>query len=417
MSKSKKNHKSTDWLRGVVAGPTHVADLTETDLFYRGYSITDLVSNYDFESVAYLLINGSRPHNDDLILFRKSMYNQRRLPWRVSHLCEVLITRHNMPPIDVLSTLIGVLKSHSLLGSATDSEANRAKALQLLAQMPTLMGMIAHHAGLWKNADDHCIDIATKYFVHIYDLRENEIRSGTQIKTDSDGPGWPISPNLTLPGYVYYMATGRMPDPESTAILDVILTLYAEHGFAASTFASRVVASTDSDFHSAIIAGLSALKGPLHGGASERTAKMLQDDLRANTDIEKYVTEERFFSGFGHPVYKECADPRVKLMDLTIQKYASYLQSQSHEHWGPHAPDWIAVASRLREAINRKFSGRIKVNVEFPIALALTMLGVNRQLYPMIFAIARTSGWAAHIIEHQTPVRTPIIRPLARYEK
>jgi len=321
-----------------------------------------------------------------------------------------------MMPIDAFIVLINVLRAHSDTADATDKKANIDKAAQLIAQMPSVMGMISNSQNLWRQPDDSTLTATTKFSKHIQNVRSNEIVEGQISDADTDAIGWPIGTSYTQSGYVYLMATGSPPSAEHSDIIDKIMVLYAEHGFAASTFAARVVASTKSDLHNAITAALTALKGPLHGGAAEQCADLIQNNLKDPREVERIVTAQPFITGFGHPVYKNTDDPRVQLMDDLIQQYKDFLIHESKRVWGPNAPDWLTHASRFREAVERRFEGHIRANVEYPISLVLTMLGIDKQLYPMIFGIARTAGWSAHIIEHQSYRRTPIIRPLARYE-
>jgi citrate synthase len=215
----------------------------------------------------------------------------------------------------------------------------------------------------------------------------------------------PIPPrdDLPLAGNFFHMCLGRVPHPDVVKAFDVSLTLYAEHGFNCSTFAARVVASSLSDSCSAVVAGIGALKGPLHGGANEAVMRMLVeigDPSRAEAWLQAALGARRKVMGFGHRLYKH-GDSRVPAMDRWGRKVA--------EHCG------VTVWHRIEDVLAAGMLARtgIRPNLDFPSAPAFHLMGFETDLYTPIFAMARLVGWTAHIVEQAGANR--LIRPASAY--
>jgi citrate synthase len=210
-------------------------------------------------------------------------------------------------------------------------------------------------------------------------------------------------PDLTLAENFLYMLRGITPDPLSARALDKAFILHADHELNASTFAARVASATLSDMHSAVVAALCTLKGPLHGGANEQVMKML-NEIGHPDHVEAYIrsklqTKEPMY-GFGHAVYKG-VDPRAKhLREMSRQLGKLTNQEQ-----------WYKMSVMIEELVNGATG--VKPNVEFYSASVYHYLNIADDLFTPIFAISRTSGWIAHILEQYG--NNKLIRPRAEY--
>ncbi|MCS7225179.1 MAG: citrate (Si)-synthase, partial [Armatimonadetes bacterium] len=248
-------------------------------LIYRGYNIHDLATHSTFEEVCYLLLFGELPKESELRDFDQSLRQNRPVPDQVLKVIDLVKTDH---PLDVLRTAVSSLSAFDPDRDDNSKEANLRKAVRLIAQFPTI---VCAHA---------------------------RIREGKE----------PLSPrsDLNHAGNFLWMLTGTEPDPEATRAMDLDFILHAEHSSNASAFAVRVAASTLADLHAAIVAGCAALKGPLHGGAAERTVDMAMEvgePERAESWIQEQLAAHKRIMGFGHRVYK-AEDPRARhLRDLS----------------------------------------------------------------------------------------------------
>ncbi|HKD35899.1 MAG TPA: citrate/2-methylcitrate synthase, partial [Pirellulales bacterium] len=262
-------------LEGIIAGETAVSSLAG-GLSYRGYAIEDLARHAKFDEVAYLLLYSELPKHDELRAFRHRLAHNAALPQPVIDA---------LRPIPATAPFMDVMRSGASLLAHWDSDvadnshaANLRKAERLLAQLPVVLA--ARH----------------------------RLRQGKE----------PVAPDKhrTLADNLLWMLKRREPSPQAVAAMEMSLVLYAEHEFNASTFTTRVVASTLSDLHSSITAAIGALKGPLHGGANERVIDVLREvgsADRAEAWIRDALAKKRRIMGFGHRVYKE-GDPRATLL-------------------------------------------------------------------------------------------------------
>jgi citrate synthase len=352
-------------LEGVVAATSRLCDLDgrEGRLAYQGYDIDELARRATFEEVVWLLWHGELPRPAELEGFRRELADARPLHPLVLRALK-LLPRH-MHPMRVLQTavaLLGALDPEAEDGSA---EANRRKAARLVAQMATLTA--AFH----------------------------RVRQGRR-------PAAP-RPDLSHAANFLLMVAGRKPRAVSVRAFDAALVLYAEHELNASTFTTRVVASTLADLHSAVAAGLGALKGPLHGGAGEAVMHTLQEigsPERAEAFTEQALAEKRRLMGFGHRVYK-AGDPRARILRELAEK-ACRQSGQAV---------WFDIAVRLHEAVQRA-KGLIP-NVDFYSAPLFAALGIPVDLFVPVIAVARIAGWSAHVMEQHADNR--LIRPRAEY--
>ena len=355
-------------LEGVVAANSEICfiDGVAGRLVYRGYEIGDLVENASFEEVACLLWNGRLPNRQQLTQLHHQILASEPLPKHVMAILESLPPRTQ--PMDALRTCASALSSidPDLNCAPTDVEANLRKAIRLTAQFPTIV--TAFH----------------------------RLRSGQR----------PVSPDpeLGIAGNFLYMMSGQRPHETLTRVMDAALVLHAEHGMNASTFAARVIAATLADMHAAITGAVAALKGPLHGGANQDVMELL---LSCNGDVEcarqrvrDMLAAGQKVPGFGHRVYRTF-DPR-----------ATFLRRMSRQ-LGEAAgnPTWYEMSEAIIPVV--KETKNKDPNVDFFSASAYYTMGIPLDLFTPIFAIARVTGWTAHVMEQQRNNR--IIRPTDDY--
>jgi len=363
----------TRGLAGQTAGDTTICSVNQTQLIYRGYEIADLAEHASFEEVAYLLLIGEKPDAAQAKAFREELASQREIsPDIAAAIAHVVKGNPETHPMSVLRTGVSLLSHADPECEDNSPDAELRKAKRLLAKIPTLIG--ACQAAL-------------------------------------DGRELPANdPSLSHAAYLMLMLTGKTPDELATRIMDVSLVLYAEHDFNASTFTCRVIASTESDLHSAICGGIGALKGPLHGGANEMAMEMLKEidrDVAAGgTTVSEWMQaafdSKRKLMGFGHRVYKN-GDHRAGILRAWGLKYAEQL--------GPEAKKWFDLGDEVQGImLNEK---NIHPNVDFPCGMTYFVMGIPVPQYTPIFVASRVAGWSAHVMEQHANNR--IIRPLANY--
>jgi len=334
-------------------------------LAYRGYDIHDLAPHATFEEVCYLLWHGRLPNRAELGDLQSQFAAGRALPDGVIRLLRQL------PPsaaMDTLRTAASAL-SHYDRDAVDDSPAaNYRKAVRLTAQIGSLVAAIGR-------------------------IERNQ------------GPIDP-DPVMSFAANFLYQLTGTRPDALAVRAFDCALVLHADHELNASTFAARVAAATLTDIHSAIVGGIGALKGPLHGGANAEVMKMLLDfgatatPEKVESTIREKLAKKEKIPGFGHRVYKTM-DPRaVHLRQLS--KDLGKRSGQSH---------WVDMSERIEAIV--KGEKKLNPNVDFYSASMYYALGIPVSLYTPIFAVSRTSGWTAHVLEQYANNR--LIRPRAEY--
>ena len=349
-------------LEGVVAGQTAVCTLAGR-MLYRGYAIEDLAAQATFEEVAYLLLHGELPKQAELAEFRKRLGEAMELPGAI--VATLRSIPRGTPMMDVLRTGASMLAHFDADVNDNGHDANVRKAERLVAKLPLVM------------AAKHRID------------------SGREPA--------PADPKLSIAANILKLVTDQSPEDWAIHAMNTSLILYAEHEFNASTFVARCVASTLADLHSAIVAAIGALKGPLHGGANERVLEVLQqvgDPTKAESWIRNALANKVRIMGFGHRVYKK-GDPRTAFLTPLCQKLA--------EKTGHEAMETTA-ATIERIIVAEK---RLPANVDWPSARLYHYLGLPVELYTPLFVVARVTGWSAHVIEQLENNR--IIRPAAEY--
>ncbi|MFZ3230327.1 MAG: bifunctional 2-methylcitrate synthase/citrate synthase [Pseudobdellovibrio sp.] len=352
-------------LEGVVMDTSSVSKVNaETNsLVYRGYPVQDLAENCSFEEVAYLMYTGELPNKTQLEEFSKKEKSLRDITKDNLNIIKTLPKKCH--PMDSIRTGVSFLGCEDERIWDASPTTNLDKAIHLLAKIPT---MVAADYRLKKGLD----------FI---------------------AP----NPNLTIAENFFHMCFGKVPEARVVKAFDVSLILYAEHSFNASTFTSRVVTSTQSDIYSATVAGIGALKGPLHGGANEMVMHMMieiADPNKAEQWMLDALVQKKKVMGFGHRVYKS-GDSRVPTMKKYAQVMADVIGDQK----------WMQMYNSLEKVmIDKK---KIYPNLDFPAGPAYYMMGFEIDFFTPIFVMARTTGWSAHIMEQTANNR--IIRPLSEY--
>ena len=350
-------------LEGIVAGKTRLSTVGVDGfgLTYLGYSIEDLAAHAGFEEVAYLLLNGELPNADELARFLVRLKQSRGIPVPLQTVLEQLPASSH--PMDVLRTgcsALGTMEPELRF----DDQLKHAE--RLLACMPSIL-------------------------VYWYQFQKQGRRINVELDCNS------------IAEHFLQMLHGKTVSETHRRAFDVSMILYAEHEFNASTFTSRIVASTLSDFHSAITAGIGALRGPLHGGANEAAMELIeqfQDPDVAEKSLLEMLSRKEKIMGFGHRVYKSC-DPRSDI----IQGWSKQLCAETGQQ------GMYDVSERIEQVMRRE--KRMFPNLDFYSASAFRCLGIPTPMFTPLFVLSRITGWAAHIFEQRADNR--LIRPGAEY--
>jgi citrate synthase len=362
--------KPSRGLADVVAASTALSDIDGRAgrLSYRGYDISELAGQSSFEEIAYLLQRGTAPDRGALAGYQAELAAGRPLgALAAAHLAEI---SRRQPPMAALRSLVSLASADDPDAESNEAAANLRKAARLTAQQPVLIA--AYHAA----------------------------RTGASLP--------PPDPALGLAANFLLQLSGREPDPRAAEMLDTCLVLHADHTMNASTFAARVCAATLSDMHSAVVAALSTLKGPLHGGANEQVMLGLEairgaggDPLDAvTTQVTARLGQGEKIMGFGHRVYK-AEDPR-----------AAHLRRMSAELAAASGDDTYYRMSQRMEDVVFAVKG-LYPNVDFYAATVCHYLGIPTDLFTPVFSASRMAGWTAHVIEQHADNR--LIRPDSEY--
>jgi citrate synthase len=358
-------------LADVIAASTAVSDIDGRAglLFYRGYDIHQLAGSATFEEIAYLLQRGHAPSAGELEAYRAEIAGGQ-VAGKLVTACLPDVAA-SQAPMEALRTLVSLASADDPDKDSNSPAANARKAVRLTAQQPLLVA--AYHAA----------------------------RSGRELPPPAEG--------LSLAASFLLQMRGTPPAEHEAKVLDTCLVLHADHTMNASTFAARVCAATLSDMHSAVVAAIGTLKGPLHGGANEQVMRTLTEIRSAEPDdpvgaVEREVAQRlaagEKIMGFGHRVYKT-EDPR-----------ATHLRAMSGELAEESGDDTFYRMCRRMEEVVLARKGLLP-NVDFYAATVYHYLGIPADLFTGVFSVSRMAGWTAHVMEQHADNR--LIRPDSEY--
>lgn len=337
-------------LEGVVACSTAISSIVDATLCFRGYTIEDLAAHSTFEETTFLLWNDRLPKKEELEAFTKQLGSEMALDPKMIPVLKGIPTA-GVHPMAWLRTAASLLALYDNEAQDMSKEANLRKAVRLTAKMTTLVAAF------------------------------ERIRTGKDLIQPN--------PNQRVAWNFFHMLTGQEPDAELVKEMDTCLILHADHELNCSAFAARVTASSLSDVHSAVVSAISALKGPLHGGANEAVMRMLLDIGtmdRCRVWVEEALQNKQKVMGFGHRVYKH-GDPRAKV-----------LMGQSKRLTAKFGKPELYQMSELIDQTMQEKKGLLP-NVDFYSATVYYSMGIPIDLFTPIFAMSRVSGWLSHILE------------------
>ena len=352
-------------LEGIVFDTTTISHVVpaQQSLFYRGYPVHQLAERRSFEEVAYLILYGELPTDAERHEFEQQERRHRELD--AATLAVLRQFPRDAHPMDVLRTVVSFLGTAAEFRGADDAETAVTKGIALLGKIPTV------------------------------------IAAYQRLRHERD----PLPPraDLSIAENFFQMMNGDVPDEQIVKAFDGSLTLYAEHGFNASTFTARVIVSTQSDLCGAVSGAIAALKGSLHGGANEAVMHMLlelPDADAARAWIRRALAEKQKVMGFGHRLYRT-GDSRVPTMSQYRDQLAELTGGQR----------WAEISRVLEEEM---ISAKgIHPNLDFPAGPLYYMMNIDIDLFTPIFVMARIVGWTAHVSEQLRDNR--IVRPLSKY--
>ncbi|PSP21163.1 citrate synthase [Halobacteriales archaeon QH_10_65_19] len=368
------SEKLNKGLEGVLVAESSLSDIDGDAgrLIYRGYDIEDLARGASYEEVLHLLWNGELPTADQLAAFSDAMAEERAVTNRVTETLASL-ANDGETPMAALRTGVSMLSAAEPEPEADveDMDAARREGRRIVAKIPTLLAAY------------------------------NRLRRGEE----------PVDPrtDLSLAGNFLYMLTGEEPSDLAEETFDMALILHADHGLNASTFTAMVIASTRADLYSAVTGGVGALSGPLHGGANQDVMEVLQELDRSEKNPLQWVKDRieagGRIPGWGHRVYN-VKDPRAKILQAKLDDLAAESGDSK----------WLEYTSTIEEYLTEQIglpSKGIAPNVDYYSGSVYYELGMPVDMYTPIFAMSRSGGWVAHVLEYWEDNR--LIRPRGRY--
>lgn len=356
--------KKTGGLANVIAGDSSIClcGAEDESLLYRGYSIEDLAKHASYEEVAWLLLRGELPTQSELKSYKAKLKQLRDIPGPLKKILEQLPINASM--MDILRT--GCSALGNLEPERIDEKDKFAVADRLIACLSSIL---------------------------LYWLIFHTTGKAPDLNTSED----------TLAGHILHLSLGKSPSEIHRRCLDISLILYAEHEFNASTFTVRTIASTLSDFYSAIVGGIGALRGSLHGGANEAAIALIEkfsNPDKAEQGILGMLAQKQLIMGFGHRVYTT-SDPRSAI----IKKLAKQLSDEVGDNSLYH------IAERIETVMKREKN--LFPNLDFYSAVAYRLSDIATPLFTPLFVFSRVAGWSAHLLEQRA--NNKLIRPLSNY--
>ena len=359
-------------LEGIFISDTTLCkiDGAKGKLWYRGYPIEVLAEKSNYEEVAYLLLYGKMPTKQELETFSGKLKSERQVSGEIKKIIRTFSGKAH--PNDVLRTCVSALSTYDEDMTDRSKIANLQRAIKLIAKMPTIVAMIG---------------------------RQNR---GQELIEPRD--------DLNHTSNFLYMLNGKVPDRDSAKLIELMFILHAEHGSNASTFSTLVTGSTLADVYSAVVSGISTLRGPLHGGADEAALNMMKaigEPDNTESYIEDALEGKQKIMGFGHRVYK-AYDPRAKVVYNYLKSFMKSTSDQQVEKL-------LEIAIRAEKLMEEKLSKTkgIWPNIDFFAGPLYTAMEIPSDLFTPIFASSRMAGWTAHLFEYWENNR--IFRPLDNY--
>jgi citrate synthase len=361
---SETTAKKSVQLSGVVVAESAVSSIDPDAgvLMYRGYDIADLAEHSTYEESAYLLLHGELPDAGALEGFTRELA-QRELPEAIADAIDRCAT--TAAPMDLVRTVASMLSFGAEDAGHTDRDSSLAAATRLIAKLPTAIA------------------------------RHHRRREGVD----------PVAPDASLGHAENFltMVAGERPSEREARIFDIALILHAEHEMNASTFTARVVAGTGADLTAAVVAGIAALSGPLHGGANAAAMTLFEQwgsPERTPAAVREMLERKETLFGFGHPLYR-AYDPRATI----LKRLSKELSERAGE------PNWFAITDAAERTVFEEKG--LYPNVDLYSASVYRYLGIPTDLFTPVFAASRVAGQSAHVLEQQSHNR--IIRPSATY--
>ncbi len=353
-------------LEGVAVSKSTICviDGESGTLGYRGINIGQFADHSTYEETIYLLWYGKLPTQSELDAFKAKLVFERDVNGSIWEILQCLPCRSQ--PMEALRTVVSALCAYDPDADSYDTQANLNKAVRLTVRMPIV---VANYFHLLNGSEP----------VH-------------------------QNPALDHAANLLYMLHGSEASATQVRALELAMILMADHGFNASTFAARVTASTLSDLYSAITTAIGTLKGPLHGGANQRAMEMLLEigsADRVDSCLDAALAAKKRIMGFGHRVYRKCADPRSAYLKAMLYKLC---EERGDMHW-------YDLATRVAQAVEAKKG--LYPNVDFFAAPLLYLVGIPLDLFTPVFALSRIAGWTTHIMEQYEHNR--LVRPVCAY--
>jgi citrate synthase len=351
-------------LRGVAAATTRTSFVEPFGaLYYSGYNIDDLVDRSSYEEVIHLLLNNKLPTQAELDKLKSDLFSEMKLPKPVVE--RIRAASPSCHPMEVLRTEISHLGEFDPEPDDTSDAANKRRAIRIIAKLPTMISFLYR----------------------------------TRMKEDAVVPRREYS----FAENFLYMFRGKVADQDEKNAMERYMILHADHGLNASTFAARVTAGTGSDLYSAITSAIGTLKGPFHGGASERVMKMCYE-ISSIDEVEAYIQsmldDHKKIMGFGHRVYRT-EDPRSKHLRKMAERMCQQRNSLAMYN----------KCHKIETTVHEKKG--IFPNVDFYAAIVMHVLGIPNDFFTSFFASSRVTGWTAHVLEQYADA--VLIRPTSKY--